>query len=133
MPHALMPRPVNTLDLLYLPAAVVTAPWWARKSRSGWRERLGRIEPLPPETPGRAPPPRPPRLRDHRRALGALLPRLLPFPPVLRARLRPPGLRRGPGFAVRRAVRGDGRPRRPRPRHRLDEVGRRARTRPRRG
>lgn len=32
---------MNALDLLYLPAALITAPWWARKARGGWRERFG--------------------------------------------------------------------------------------------
>jgi 3-deoxy-D-manno-octulosonic-acid transferase len=44
---------MNLLDALYLPAAVVTAPWWARKTRGGWSERFGRIDDLPPPTPGR--------------------------------------------------------------------------------
>lgn len=34
---------MNLLDLFYLPAAVLTAPWWARKSRGGWRERFGHV------------------------------------------------------------------------------------------
>jgi 3-deoxy-D-manno-octulosonic-acid transferase len=38
---------MNVLDLLYIPAAVVTAPWWARKTRGGWDERFGKIEALP--------------------------------------------------------------------------------------
>ena len=38
---------MNPLDLLYLPAAVVTAPWWARKARGGWKQRFGHAEPLP--------------------------------------------------------------------------------------
>jgi 3-deoxy-D-manno-octulosonic-acid transferase len=37
---------MNALDLLYIPLAVATAPWWARKQRSGWGERFGRIAPL---------------------------------------------------------------------------------------
>ena len=43
---------MTLLDALYLPAAILTAPWWARKARSGWRERFGNIEPLPPKPPG---------------------------------------------------------------------------------
>lgn len=35
---------MNALDLLYIPIAAATAPWWARKQRSGWGERFGRIE-----------------------------------------------------------------------------------------
>lgn len=43
---------MNLMDVLYVPAAVVTAPWWARKTRSGWGERFGHIEALPPKKPG---------------------------------------------------------------------------------
>jgi 3-deoxy-D-manno-octulosonic-acid transferase len=43
---------MNLLDLLYLPAAAITAPWWARKTRSGWGERFGHI---PKITRGKAP------------------------------------------------------------------------------
>lgn len=32
---------MNLLDAAYLPAAVLSAPWWARKARGGWRERFG--------------------------------------------------------------------------------------------
>ncbi len=45
---------MNALDLFYLPAAAITAPWWARKARGGWRERFGHTAPLArthPETP----------------------------------------------------------------------------------
>ncbi len=34
---------MNALDFLYLPIAVVTAPWWATKKRSGWKERFGHV------------------------------------------------------------------------------------------
>ncbi len=44
---------MNFLDTFYLPAAVVTAPWWARKTRSGWGERFGHIAPLPQVSPGK--------------------------------------------------------------------------------
>ncbi len=44
---------MNLLDLLYIPLALVTAPWWARKGRAGWAERFGRIPPLPKKSPGR--------------------------------------------------------------------------------
>ncbi len=44
---------MNLLDALYLPAAVATAPWWARKARGGWNERFGRIDELPPAPAGR--------------------------------------------------------------------------------
>jgi 3-deoxy-D-manno-octulosonic-acid transferase len=43
---------MNALDALYIPLAAVTAPWWARKTRSGWGERFGHIEPLPAKAPG---------------------------------------------------------------------------------
>ncbi len=38
---------MNLLDAVYVPAALVTAPWWARKTRGGWRERFGHTPPLP--------------------------------------------------------------------------------------
>jgi 3-deoxy-D-manno-octulosonic-acid transferase len=38
---------LNRFDLLYLPLAAVTAPWWGRKSRSDWSGRFGRIPPVP--------------------------------------------------------------------------------------
>ncbi len=40
-------------DAAYLVAAVVAAPLWLRKKRSGWSERFGRIDPLPAPAPGR--------------------------------------------------------------------------------
>ena len=44
---------MNLLDALYLPAAIATAPWWARKARGGWRERFGKFAELPAPAPGR--------------------------------------------------------------------------------
>lgn len=38
---------MNLLDALYLPAAIATAPWWARKTRGGWNERFGWLQDLP--------------------------------------------------------------------------------------
>lgn len=38
---------MNLLDALYLPAAALSAPWWARKTRSGWSQRFGHIGRLP--------------------------------------------------------------------------------------
>lgn len=38
---------MNALDLLYIPLALVTSPWWAFKRRAGWRERFGRVEVSP--------------------------------------------------------------------------------------
>lgn len=43
---------MNLLDALYIPAAILTAPWWARKTRSDWNGRLGKIPPLPPVSDG---------------------------------------------------------------------------------
>jgi 3-deoxy-D-manno-octulosonic-acid transferase len=38
---------MNTLDALYIALAGLTAPWWARKPRAGWGERLGKVGELP--------------------------------------------------------------------------------------
>ena len=35
---------MNALDFLYLPLAILSAPFWARKKRGGWSERFGNIE-----------------------------------------------------------------------------------------
>src|SRR4051812_21800711 len=35
---------LNWLDPVYAAIGLVTAPWWARKNRSGWAERFGRID-----------------------------------------------------------------------------------------
>lgn len=43
-----MPMHGLILDTGYLIAAGVTAPWWMRKDRSGWRERFGYAKSLPP-------------------------------------------------------------------------------------
>lgn len=40
-------------DAAYLVAAVVSAPLWMRKKRTGWQERVGKLAPLPPPSPGR--------------------------------------------------------------------------------
>ncbi len=37
---------MNALDFLYLPLAVLSAPFWALKKRAGWSERFGKIEPM---------------------------------------------------------------------------------------
>lgn len=39
---------MNRLDVLYGAAALVTAPWWAGKARSGWGERFARVLPEVP-------------------------------------------------------------------------------------
>lgn len=38
---------VNTLDVLYAVGGVISAPFWARKQRGGWSERLGNTPALP--------------------------------------------------------------------------------------
>jgi len=52
------------LDAIYALVAFGTAPWWMRKTRGGWPERFGRIEPLPPPPPGK------PRLLIHAVSVG---------------------------------------------------------------
>jgi len=59
---------MNLLDLLYLPAAALTAPWWARKARGGWRERFGHTPAIPRPHHPRAP--APPRLLIHAVSVG---------------------------------------------------------------
>lgn len=44
---------MNALDVAYAMAAAVTAPWWTRKTRGGWRERFGHVERLPAPEGGR--------------------------------------------------------------------------------
>lgn len=41
---------MNALDVLYIPVAALTSPWWARKARGGWKQRLGHTPTLPPVT-----------------------------------------------------------------------------------
>lgn len=41
------------LDLLYIPAATLALPLWARKKRRGWGQRLGHVGELPPKQPGK--------------------------------------------------------------------------------
>lgn len=45
---------MNLLDALYLPLALGTMPWWARKTRSDWGARFGRLDLLPDPKPGQA-------------------------------------------------------------------------------
>lgn len=72
---------MNLLDLLYIPVAVVTAPWWMGKKREGWKERFGHTPPLPPSTR--------PRVMLHAVSVGEvsalrpLVPLLLPFAEVV--------------------------------------------------
>ena len=42
---------MKPLDLVYVPLAIVTAPWWAGKKREGWRSRFGFVEGLKPPRP----------------------------------------------------------------------------------
>jgi 3-deoxy-D-manno-octulosonic-acid transferase len=37
---------VNALDLLYIPLALLSAPFWMRKKRAGWAQRCGHVESL---------------------------------------------------------------------------------------
>ena len=41
------------IDPVLLIAALVSAPWWMRKSRGGWGERFGKAQALPAPTEGR--------------------------------------------------------------------------------
>lgn len=41
---------MTPLDFFYLPAALLTAPWWARKARGGWKQRFGHTPALPPSS-----------------------------------------------------------------------------------
>lgn len=43
---------MTLLDAMYIPLAIVTAPWWAFKKRSGWREKLGNVF-VPPKASGK--------------------------------------------------------------------------------
>lgn len=49
-------------DLVYLLLAALAAPFWMRKKREGWRQRWGRIDPLPQ--------PRKPRVMLHAVSVG---------------------------------------------------------------
>ncbi len=40
---------MNVLDIAYALTAAVTAPWWMRKTRSGWGERFARVLPEVPD------------------------------------------------------------------------------------
>lgn len=66
---------MNALDLLYLTAAVLTAPLWARKHRMDWPQRLGRTPQLPTK--------RSPRLLVHAVSVGEVA-SLAPLVPLLR-------------------------------------------------
>jgi 3-deoxy-D-manno-octulosonic-acid transferase len=72
---------MNALDLAYSLAVVLAAPVWARKTRGGWRQRFGHIDPLPTATR--------PRIMLHAvsvgetNALRSLVPLLTPHADVL--------------------------------------------------
>lgn len=55
---------MNGYDLAYAVGAVVLSPWWARKARGGWAERLGKAAVLPVAGAGR------PRLLLHAVSVG---------------------------------------------------------------
>lgn len=44
---------MSLLDLLYIPLALATAPFWALKKRGGWAGRFGKGDTLPAKHPGR--------------------------------------------------------------------------------
>jgi 3-deoxy-D-manno-octulosonic-acid transferase len=44
---------MNALDVIYTLGVAALSPVWARKARSGWRERMGKFDALPAPTPGR--------------------------------------------------------------------------------
>lgn len=67
---------MNLLDLIYACVVVCTAPWWARKKRSGWRQRFGWLDPLPPPTSAR------PRVMIHAVSVGEVS-ALRPLVPLL--------------------------------------------------
>ncbi len=53
LPHPEPFVPMSLLDLLYIPLALVTAPFWALKKRGGWAGRFGKGETLPAKQPGK--------------------------------------------------------------------------------
>ncbi len=83
---------MNALDLVYIPLAVVTAPVWAGKRRSGWDERFGKIQSLPPKSR--------PRVLLHAVSVGevsalrTLVPLLTPHAEVVVSATTDTGLRR---------------------------------------
>jgi len=55
---------MNALDVIYTIGAAALFPFWGRKSRGGWKQRLGHITPLPQKQPGR------PRILVHAVSVG---------------------------------------------------------------
>ncbi|GJQ28664.1 MAG: 3-deoxy-D-manno-octulosonic acid transferase [Phycisphaerae bacterium] len=96
---------MNALDFAYIPLAVVTAPVWAGKRRSGWDERFGKIIAPPPT--------QRPRVLLHAVSVGevsalrTLVPLLTPHAEVVVSATTDTGLRRakelfdGQAFVVR--------------------------------
>ncbi|MBX3388722.1 MAG: hypothetical protein KF691_04635 [Phycisphaeraceae bacterium] len=40
---------MNAIDLFYITGGAIASPWLLRKQRSGWKERFGHVESLPPK------------------------------------------------------------------------------------
>ncbi len=66
---------MNGLDVIYALLVAGTAPWWTRKKRQGWQERLGHVEPLPAVKPR-------PRVLVHAVSVGEVS-ALRPLVPIL--------------------------------------------------
>jgi 3-deoxy-D-manno-octulosonic-acid transferase len=85
---------LNWLDPVYAALGLVTAPWWARKNRSGWGERFGRIDAVPDRDPAR------PRVLVHTVSVGEtsaireLVPLLTPHAHVIVSASTDTGLKR---------------------------------------
>lgn len=83
---------MNAIDLMYIPAALLTAPLWAGKKRAGWGERFGRVH--VPEKAGR------PRVLLHAVSVGEvgaireLVPLLTPHVDVVVSATTDTGVRR---------------------------------------
>jgi 3-deoxy-D-manno-octulosonic-acid transferase len=94
---------MNPLDVAYFALAGLTAPWWARKARGGWRERFGHAERLGPGDPRR------PRILLHAvsvgevNALRTLVPLLAPEAEVVVASTTDTGLARARDLFARDA------------------------------
>lgn len=86
---------MNWLDPVYAIIAGATAPWWARKARSDWSERFGKIAPVPDRSPGGLP-----RLLIHTVSVGEtaaireLVPLLTPHAHVIISAATDTGLKR---------------------------------------
>ena len=80
-------------NAIYVLVAAGTAPWWARKTRGGWRERFGKVDALPQEA-------EKPRVMLHTVSVGetnavrALVPLLTPHARVIITATTDTGLKR---------------------------------------